>query len=163
MLYAEGMRPLIERFEEKFVRRGPEDCWLWTASLDHAGYGRIGVGGRAGRPHKAQRIAYELYVGPIPAGVYVLHACDFPACVNPAHLYLGDQAVNLGDCKARGRTAFGERNGMAKLSDTEVADIRQRAATGPRGTQEALAREYGISACHVSLLVRGLKRPKGTC
>lgn len=158
MLYAAGMRALIVRFEEKYISRGPDDCWYWMASLNEHGYGMISVGGRSGRPELAHRVAYKLYVGRIPNGVYVLHECDNPKCVNPRHLYLGNQAVNLGDCKARGRTAFGERNGRAKLSDAEVVDIRQRAAVGPRGTQEALAREYGISPCHVSLLVRGLKR-----
>lgn len=101
-------RPLAERFWEK-VEQGP-GCWEWMAGRDSAtGYGRIRIG-RAGSKHQlAHRVSWELANGPIPDGLWVLHHCDNPPCVNPAHLYLGTTIDNNRDRDARGRTARGER------------------------------------------------------
>ena len=57
-------------------------CWLWTAGLCH-GYGQFSFLGLDVRAH---RFAYELLVGPIPAGLEIDHLCRDRACVNPDHL-----------------------------------------------------------------------------
>ena len=77
-------RPLHERFWEKVDRRGPDECWEWTASRTHRGYGRIRS--EVGRHAHAHRVAYELLVGPIPEGLVIDHLCRNRGCVNPAHL-----------------------------------------------------------------------------
>ena len=51
----------------------------------------------------AHRFAYETFTGMIPPGMCVLHKCDIPRCVNPAHLFLGSQANNNHDCITKGR------------------------------------------------------------
>jgi hypothetical protein len=51
----------------------------------------------------AHRAMYEFKTGPIPVGKVVMHTCDVPLCVNPAHLRLGTQADNLIDMRAKGR------------------------------------------------------------
>jgi hypothetical protein len=103
-----GRVPLETRFWSKVDQRGPDECWEWTASRNQFGYGQImlgayGTGGKA-RPFFAHRIAWELIHGPIETGLFVLHRCDNPPCVNPAHLFLGDQSDNMKDAHAKGRT-----------------------------------------------------------
>lgn len=90
------MQKFVERFWAK-VQKTPT-CWLWTASGSR--YGKLKV---AGRDVMAHRIAWELSFGHIPHDMQVLHACDQPRCVNPAHLRLGTQAENMIDMYAKGR------------------------------------------------------------
>ena len=74
-------RPVIDRFLEKVETT--ESCWLWRGFVDPGGYGHIWY---SGRPWRAHRVAYELYVGPIPEGLQLDHLCRVRHCVNPAHL-----------------------------------------------------------------------------
>jgi hypothetical protein len=85
------------RFWAKATRGG---CWLWQGYRDRDGYGHHHYNGRRWRAH---RLAWTLARGPIPGGLYVCHRCDNPPCVNPAHLELGTQKENIGDCLAKGR------------------------------------------------------------
>lgn len=79
-------RPLSERFEEKYIPEPNTGCWLWTGALGGGGYGAIGAGGKRGGRRTAHRVAYELYRGPIPAGLELDHLCRTRCCVNPWHL-----------------------------------------------------------------------------
>jgi len=131
-------------------------CWLWKGARGSCGYGNIQPWGRNGPTFRAHRFAYELLVGLIPKGLLVLHKCDNPACVNPAHLFLGTQADNLRDMDSKGRRVVvrGERNGHAKLRQEQVEEIRTGYASGTI-TQKELASQYGIDISTVSLIVRG--------
>ena len=71
-----------DRFWEN-IDRSIGDCWNWLGSLDRDGYGRVRYNGRRTRAH---RIAYELAIGPIPAGLVIDHLCRNRRCVNPDHL-----------------------------------------------------------------------------
>lgn len=67
------------------VKRVPGGCWEWAAGRNEArrGYGQVKFQGRVRQAHL---VAYELLVGPIPAGLQVDHLCRNTACVNPDHL-----------------------------------------------------------------------------
>ena len=121
-----------------------------------------------GRSHIASRIAWELHPdgGKIPRGIQVLHTCDNPPCCNFAHLFLGTVADNMRDRDLKGRRApaRGERHGQAKLTDAQIAEIRELYIPGERGrppaehSQRALARRFGVSQAQVGRVLRGESR-----
>lgn len=163
--YVEGLDPRAAQVFWQFVNK-TESCWLWTGPSN----GRYG---RLGRRTYAHRLSWEIANGPIPPGLFVLHRCDTPRCVNPAHLFLGTPAENTRDAKAKGRLAVGARHGskthpesvprgarhgtkttpwrfargserpQAKLTEHDVRLIRQYADAGVK--KAALSRRFGVS------------------
>ena len=121
----------------------PEHCWLWTGAKDAQGYGITRFQGLCARAHRAAWIAFR---GPIPPSQYVCHSCDTPACVNPAHLWLGSALDNMRDKHAKGRQRYpGPKQPARKLSQANTADI----LTDTRSLR-AIAKDYGVS--HVAIL-----------
>jgi hypothetical protein len=152
-------RTPAQRFWPKVDKSG--DCWVWTASKNDRGYGHFGRGGRTVSAH---RVAWELARGPIPEGLWVLHKCDNPPCVNPAHLFLGTPGDNARDREAKGRgnqggggPRAGEVNGRAKVTGEIVMEMRRRYAEGENAA--ALGRLFGItqSAAHQAVSGRSWK------
>jgi hypothetical protein len=97
------MSSLSVRFWEKVRIASKDECWLWTASLNNKGYGKIGEGKKILLAH---RVSWELHFGPIPDRLCVLHKCDNPKCVNPDHLFLGTQKDNAQDMVRKNRGFF---------------------------------------------------------
>lgn len=107
-------------------------CWLWTgAVIPVSGYGQMRYG--KGTPKKAHRVSYEIFVGPIPDGLYVCHRCDTPLCVNPDHLFLGTAKDNAQDAMRKGRYAHQSQthciNGHAKTPDNIAVYMRKKGST----------------------------------
>lgn len=98
-----------QRFWSKVAKT--DSCWLWKAGVNK-GYGQFAFSIHKHVPwmRQAHRVAWELSNGSIPAGLSVLHRCDVPLCVNPAHLFLGTHTDNMRDMVAKGRGRFNSRS-----------------------------------------------------
>ena len=84
---------VVERFHAKVEKT--DTCWLWTAFVDQDGYGKFWDGEQITFAH---RVAYRLFVGPIPDGYQVDHVkergCSHRNCVRPDHLEAVPPVVN---------------------------------------------------------------------
>ena len=116
------------------------DCWPWRGSINSNGYGVF-----AGE--KAHRVAYQQFHGPIEEGMVIMHRCDSPSCVNPAHLVEGTQAENVRDCIEKGRRGdlHGHMHPRARFTPEQIRAIRTSEKSG-----KALADEFGTSNSVIS-------------
>lgn len=129
-------------------RRPVDDsCIPWPMARSPKGYGTIYFNGKCARVH---RIAYEITSGEIPEGLVVCHKCDSRAYVRPSHLFIGTQAENNRDRTTKGRGAYGQRSGRAKMTDEDVRNARRDGAK-----PIDLVRRYGINSGTASRALNG--------
>lgn len=146
----------------------PEACWNWLMAKNGKGYGRTCSNGKS---HYTHRLSWELINGEIKDGLFVLHRCDNPSCINPSHLFLGTQKQNLEDMHAKGRNAQptgfrhgsktkpekiarGERISNSKLKEDQVIEIRQlKESSGI--SNRAIAKLYNVTPPTIRGIVNG--------
>lgn len=134
---------LADRFWCKVDKRGEDDCWPWIGANN--GKEMRGVIWFEGKRHKAPRISLLLAGFNLNDDEKALHTCDNANCVNPKHLYVGTQSQNVQDSINRKRhiAPKGEKSGAAKLTASQVKDIRRRCDAGEQ--KKAMAEEFGLS------------------
>lgn len=150
-----------ERFESKILKT--DSCWLWQGMVNSKGgnYGRFRIGKRMVLAHRA---SYEIFIGPIPVGKVVCHTCDNPSCVNPNHLWLGTQSQNIKDAVKKNRWIQGnvrgqykgEKHPNAKLSNTQVIQIKEMIADGWRNCD--IAHCFDVNRATISHIRYGKRR-----
>ncbi len=140
--------PIGLRFA-RHLQPNTNECWIWAGARNEHGYGVIGRGKRNHGNTKAHRVAYEIFydVKLAPSDL-VLHRCDNPSCVNPMHLWLGNQRDNMQDMLLKGRGSLppvrrGTDNNKAKLDECKVRQIFQLRCNGY--TTYQIAAMFGVS------------------
>jgi len=144
-----------ERFWRKVDKtpgQGIGDCWMWTARVNAGGYGNFRLDPK-GNQSSASRISYIITYGEIDDNAYVCHRCDNRACVNPSHLFLGNQSDNLQDMVMKRRGMIGETNKEAKLTESQVENIKK--LLEDKIPQSAIAEQFGVTQSCISLIATG--------
>jgi hypothetical protein len=147
-----GPHSWANRYWAKVDVREADQCWHWLASRNNKGYGSFWLDGKLAKAH---RVAWELEYGAIPIGQCVCHVCDCSSCVNPNHLWLGTNADNIKDRDQKGRRAppQGTKNGRAKVTSSDVLQIRELYANGAY-TYRELGVRFGLSREGIGHIVR---------
>lgn len=90
--------PVIVRLLERIEYIPFSGCWIYTGALTKKGYGQITSGTkREGnyKNYRAHKLSYEYFVSPIPENLVLDHKCRVRSCVNPDHLEIVTQKVNI--------------------------------------------------------------------
>jgi hypothetical protein len=144
-----------KRFWEKVAIGSASECWDWQASSASSGYGRFKVASYV--TLHANRVAWALENQREPGELIIRHACDRPACCNPAHLLIGTVAENNNDKLERGRFRPGDQRGiknpMARLSEGDVIAIVGLIRRGHNNTQ--ISAHYPVGHSLVSRIRTG--------
>jgi hypothetical protein len=149
-------KPAVYRFNMSYKKDEKTCCWIWQGKSRSGAsklYGRIKVDGKSMPAH---RFSWEIHnEQKTPSGMFVLHRCDNPECVNPDHLFLGTHQDNMDDKVSKNRQAkgdsfknrkpaFGSKNGLSKLTDQKAMQIFL-----DDRPQRKIAADYGITQASV--------------
>lgn len=135
-----------------FVVDKQNECWLWKGastghSSDGKGYGYFKLNGKAQRAH---RVSFEHFNRPLLPGEDCCHKCNTPLCVNPKHLFAGNESQNIQQAYDQGRR-------KTSLTKEQVKEIKQRLLAG--FTNNNLARIYGVRSSTISAIGHGNLHP----
>jgi hypothetical protein len=135
----------LVRFMKYVVKT--DSCWLWKGSKNSNGYGKFGFQGKVWYAH---RLIYLHCHGELINDLDICHICR-SKCVNPDHLEQKSHSENNGDDKIRdGTDNSGEKNGLSKLTNAQVLDIRSRT----NQTQQSIADDFGVSLTTINNILK---------
>ncbi len=129
------------------------DCLIFPYGRNSAGYGQIKVEGRKGYAHRW--MCEAVHGSPDAERVHVAHSCGngHLGCVNPRHLRWATPAENMADRVGHGTANRGERQGHAKLTESDVREIIALYRQGrPLGE---IAKTFNIAKSNVCLIGKG--------
>lgn len=123
------------RFWKWVDRKGPDECWPWAGNL-RRNYGQMKVTVKGAKfCFSTHRLSWIIHHQAFPPSEQpqILHSCiACPTCCNPNHLRAGTPQENMDDkvMQDRGNWAWGEKASNAKLSESDVIEIRKLLALG---------------------------------
>lgn len=153
----------IEIIRSSIVLDEETGCMNWIGSKNQHGYGQFSSYCHKKKKSFVQRV--HRFLTKQKAGrelsshEFSCHTCDNPACVNPAHLYIGSAMDNSKDMmKRKGHYLAIDptRSVRSKFTPEQVKEIRLEHKQGGI-THADLGRKYGIDSSVMSKIVRGLR------
>jgi len=138
-----GLKSYQVTYQGRILRHTVSDYGYCTINLSRGGNKRL---------HFVHRLVAAAFIGPRPEGLEVNHRNGIKTDNRPANLeYLTPSAncihaIETGLAPAR----EGEGNGQARLTESQVEEIRQLYASGV--TQKALAQAFGVGKANVSMI-----------
>jgi hypothetical protein len=132
-----GRYNTIDDFWKRVDKTTANGCWEWQGGRVKDGYGSFKMNKQWMQTHRWAM----LFEGHVIKDKVVMHSCDNPACVNPAHLSLGTQQDNIRDMHNKGRYV----KPKSKLSDADIKDIRESNLS-----LSQIGKKYNISAPYAS-------------
>lgn len=100
------LRIIITCFDDLLnnIKIKPDGCWIWLRDRNKHLYGRCTYKGKRFLAHRLSWILFHT-LEDLDENIWVLHKCDNPSCINPAHLFEGNQLSNMQDCFSKKRMA----------------------------------------------------------
>lgn len=118
-----SIQVLLERLNKR-SKAEKNGCIIWTGARNKAGYGHMKLGNDYMDTHKLSYILNNNVEFSDLEGLVVMHSCDNPSCINPAHLSAKTQKDNLADSKSKDRFQLGEKHYNSKLTEVDVIKIK---------------------------------------
>jgi hypothetical protein len=95
-----------------------------------------------GTLYRSHKLMYMLAVGPVPAGMCVMHKCDNAPCCNPDHLKLGTRAENNQDMHRKGRSNYSKARKTHCIHGHEFTPENTKVYGGFRKCQQCQKERY---------------------
>lgn len=129
--------------------------WTWLKPMKCGQYRQVNLY-RNGRRYRdlIHRIVLETFIGPCPPGMECCHWDDDSSNNRLSNVRWGTRPENRADAVRNGRTTRGSKNGLAKLTESAVLEIRETYAAGGVTLAE-LEAKHGINQTGISMIVRG--------
>ena len=140
----------VDRFQALAELDHVTGCINWKSAGDRQVYGVFWLDQKAQR---ANRVAYKLFIGPIPRGLVVRHSCNNKRCVNPVHLKADTQSQNHEDALNDRLMPVGEECARSNLTEDDVRSMRKEYKEG-RTSYGKLGKKYGIAGPTVFRIVK---------
>lgn len=137
----------LERFWSKVAVGRLEDCWAWQGSRHSSGHGRFKLRGKDVGAHRVALLSTGVDI----ERLVVRHSCNSSSCCNPSHLITGSTWENVQDRVDADRSAKGEDNGRARLTEAKVIEMRSNTRPHYR-----YAKKYKVDVTTISLARRGI-------
>ncbi len=136
----------INLFKNKMRTVSPNGCIIWQGSYYSGRYGRFYIKGIG--DYLAHRISYYIHYQIDPKELLVCHDCNIEKCVNPLHLFLGNNSLNQRQAFEQGRkTQKRENNNACKLNENQIKEIRY--LLNHNVIYSTIAKRYNISTENV--------------
>jgi hypothetical protein len=146
------MKTLEERFWSKVQTLTPSECWIWTGAKLRDGYGSFVLDTKTKKMIQAHRCSYVLHNNvQLTRQDFICHKCDNPSCVNPNHLFLGNQKSNMADRQKKNRQAKGEK--ISILSIKNVIEIKSLIQN--KIPRRKIAKMFGVGPTCITDIVTG--------